>query len=490
MEKELLRIGAAYIRVSDERQDEYSPTSQSKRIKEYAEKEGYIIPDEYIFYDDGISGRTVNKRDEFKRMISIAIDKNHPFDKIYVWKFSRFARNQEEAIVYKSLLAKHKVSVVSVSEALPDGPFGSLIERIIEWEDEFYSSRLSEEVQRGFAEKISRGEPVVPPPFGYIMREGRYYPDIESGKAEIVKEVFALYANGAKQREIAVMLGKRGVRTRYGNVPDNRFVDYVLHNSTYIGKIRYSEDGSRAISQRKHQDGKIKEVDGIHEPLISMELWNKVQSMLEIQKKAYPKYAKRQQTVDYMLKGLLRCSSCGGTLACTGASGKSQTRCVQCCNYARGSCHTSHSITLPRIEYAFLNGLKQALADKTFTISPQRQINTPQADINFDKLIEIEERKLVRAKEAYLSGIDTIEQYAQNKTEAVERIEHLKARRDAVEVVEIDVNSFATKVAEVVDFIQRTDVTASAKNEALHHIIDKIVYDKANENLAIFFHDF
>ena len=59
---DLLRIGAAYIRVSDERQDEYSPDSQLKRIREYAVKEGYQIPEEFVYYDDGISGRSVKKR--------------------------------------------------------------------------------------------------------------------------------------------------------------------------------------------------------------------------------------------------------------------------------------------------------------------------------------------------------------------------------------------------------------------------------------------
>ena len=112
---DLLKIGSAYIRVSDERQDEYSPDSQLKKIREYAAKEGYLIPEEYVFYDDGISGKSVKKRDSFNLMIAMAKEKNHPFDRIYVWKFSRFARNQEEAIVYKSLLAKVKVSVVSVS---------------------------------------------------------------------------------------------------------------------------------------------------------------------------------------------------------------------------------------------------------------------------------------------------------------------------------------------------------------------------------------
>ena len=53
---DLFKIGAAYIRVSDERQDEYSPDSQLKKIREYAGREGYQIPDEYIYYDDGIIG--------------------------------------------------------------------------------------------------------------------------------------------------------------------------------------------------------------------------------------------------------------------------------------------------------------------------------------------------------------------------------------------------------------------------------------------------
>ena len=75
---------------------------------------------------------------------------------ILVWKYSRFARNQEESIVYKSMLKKDHVEVISISEPLVDGPFGSLIERIIEWMDEYYSIRLSGEVLRGMKEKALR----------------------------------------------------------------------------------------------------------------------------------------------------------------------------------------------------------------------------------------------------------------------------------------------------------------------------------------------
>lgn len=486
---DLLKIGSAYVRVSDERQDEYSPDSQLKKIREYAAKEGYIIPDEFVFYDDGISGRSVKKRDDFNRMIAIAKEKTHPFDRIYVWKFSRFARNQEESLVFKNLLRTKGVTVVSVSEPIPEGHFGSLIERIIEWMDEFYSVNLGAEVMRGMTEKASRGEPTCAPPFGYIMRDGKYYPDEESGKANIIREVFTLYASGVKQREIALILAEKGIRTRYGKKPENRWVDYILHNSCYIGKIRWSADGTKAISKRHLDNENIMVVDGKHEPIISMELWDQVQKMLEEQKRKYSKYARQSQPVDYMLKGLVRCSACGGTLAVNGVSGKAKTRCLQCCSYSRGSCRTSHSITLPRIEESFMEGLRQAIGAKQFNITPHKPKKSDPTAIDYDKLIAVEERRLARAKEAYLAEIDTIEQYAQNKKEITERVDDLKARRDKDTEKEIDIDAFTEKVAGIVEFIERDDVTPTAKNEALRTIIDKIVYEKAKGNLAIYFHD-
>lgn len=490
MDNELLKIGAAYVRVSDERQDEYSPDSQLKKIREYAAKEGYIIPDEYVFYDDGISGKSVRKRDDFNRMIAIAKEKTHPFDVIYVWKFSRFARNQEESMVYKNLLQKKGVTVKSVSEPIPEGHFGSLIERIIEWMDEFYLVNLGVEVTRGMTEKVSRGEPAVPPPFGYKMGEKSYYPDEESGAADIVREIFQRYADGERQREIAISLGERGVRTKQGNMPENRWVEYILRNPCYIGKIRWTTDGIRAVSKRDYDNENIMVIDGHHEPLISIELWEKVQKMLDDQKKAYPKYAKRQQPINYMLKGLVRCSACEGPIALASAvSGKSKVRTMQCCNYSRGSCHTSHSITMPRIETAFIEGLKQALEMKEFTINPKQPKKSAPSQIDYDKLIAVEERRLARAKEAYLAEIDTIEQYKQNKKEITERIEDLKARQNKEIFQEIDVDAFANKVAGVLEFIEKDDVTDTVKNEALHTIIEKVVYEKAKGNLAIYFHD-
>ena len=120
-----MKTAAAYIRVSDARQDEYSPASQLKLIKDYATRNGYFVPEEFIFYDDGISGTSTKKRTQFNNMIGFAKEKNPPFSAILVWKFSRFARNQEESIVFKKMLKKNGVSVISISEPIGDHAFFS-----------------------------------------------------------------------------------------------------------------------------------------------------------------------------------------------------------------------------------------------------------------------------------------------------------------------------------------------------------------------------
>lgn len=115
-----MKTAAAYIRVSTEEQTELSPDSQIRLIKEYADKNGYNVPDEFIFHDDGISGRTAAKRPGFNRMIGAAKLRPRPFDAILLWKFSRFARNREDSIVYKSMLRKLGIEVISISENVGD----------------------------------------------------------------------------------------------------------------------------------------------------------------------------------------------------------------------------------------------------------------------------------------------------------------------------------------------------------------------------------
>ena len=181
-----MTFGAAYIRVSTENQDEYSPEAQKRLILDYAKKNNIVISKEHIFADIGISGTKADKREAFQEMIALAKSKEHPIDTILVWKFSRFARNQEESILYKSLLSRSNVTVISVSEPIIEGPFGKLIERILEWMDEYYSIRLSGEVKRGMMQKALSGGYNSKIPYGYKMDENKI-PVIVPEQAKVVQ---------------------------------------------------------------------------------------------------------------------------------------------------------------------------------------------------------------------------------------------------------------------------------------------------------------
>ena len=221
------QFGAAYIRVSTDDQVELSPESQMKEIRKYAQREGILLLEDQIYIDAGISGKKAERRPEFMRMIATAKEKDCPFSVILLWKYSRFARNQEESIFYKSILrSKCGIDVVSVTEPLIAGPFGSLIERIIEWMDEFYSIRLSQEVKRSMKVNAERGKLQATPPFGYRAKDGILVPDED--EAIYIRRIFDSFLAGKGIYVIARELNAMGVLTHRGNPFENRTVEYIV----------------------------------------------------------------------------------------------------------------------------------------------------------------------------------------------------------------------------------------------------------------------
>jgi len=154
-----MQTAAAYIRVSTDDQLEYSPDSQLDLLREYAKTHDLLLPDENVFREaEGVSGRKADRRPEFQRMIAMAKKEPRPFDVILVWKFSRFARNREDSIVYKSMLRRQcGIDVVSISEPVGDDKLSILIEAMIEAMDEYYSINLGEEARRGMKKKFETG---------------------------------------------------------------------------------------------------------------------------------------------------------------------------------------------------------------------------------------------------------------------------------------------------------------------------------------------
>lgn len=474
-----LKTAAAYIRVSTDNQTELSPDSQIKTIRQYAKQHGYIVPKEFIFRDDGLSGRHADKRPQFVKMIGTAKQKPCPFSAILLWKFSRFARNQEESIFYKAQLRKNGVEVVSVSEPVIDGPFGTLIERIIEWSDEYYSIRLSGEVKRGMTEKVERGGAVSIPAFGYDIEDKKYI--INSNTAPIVRKIFADFINGVPTRQIAIHLNDLRIKTTRGNIWENRTVEYILQNPVYIGKIRWNPKGH---TKRNYKNKDIMIVDGIHEPIIDNETFNKAQAIVERNKKSHTPYSHYKTNEEYMLHGLVKCSCCGASLTMA-VKGKS----LQCCKYTHGKCNVSHSISIDKINEMVIMGIEQAFTTGYFNlVVKNEQPENPVIDIK--ALIEKEQLKLRRIREAYEDGVYTLEEFKDSKKIIEDSISRLHEQEPKKNIDEEKIRlELMEKHKDTIKQLRNTEISQTDKNEILKGFIDKIIFDRPNSAIEIYFYE-
>lgn len=470
-----MKIAAAYIRVSTEEQTELSPDSQIKQIREYAKAHDYIVPDEYIFRDDGISGRTTAKRPEFNRMIATAKQKPTPFEAILLWKFSRFARNREDSIVYKSMLKKIGIDVISISEPIGDDKMSVILEAMLEAMDEYYSINLSEEVRRGMLESLSRGNCVTSPPYGYTKKDRLFIIDEE--QAAIVRRIYYDFINGKDRLTITRELNAEGIRTRTGKLFDKRNISYILNNPVYKGYIRYTP-GAKAgpTAYKKYQD-KTLTFKGIHEPIIPPEIWNKANERLikltAQYKKNRPEAAQKHEL---MLRGLLKCSTCGAAMVYTSKG-------YQCGNYVRGKCSVSHYIRENKINEAVVNALRTLNVGNCEIVPVHRSEYLPPD--NTDKLIQQAKAKLRRIKEAYEAGIDTLAEYKANKEKITTEIERLTAQKPKPQSPTPKPDLEAKRI----DFIKLFDTQAYTQqqlNSILCDFINKIVYNKQREQITIY----
>lgn len=479
-----MKTCAAYIRVSTEDQVEYSPESQKEKLIEYAKRNDMILPEEFIYQDDGKSGRTVSKRRRFQDMIGRAKEKPCPFEVILVWKFSRFARNQEESILYKSMLKREcNIEVISVSEPLVEGPFGSLIERIIEWMDEYYSIRLAGEVKRGMTKRVSTGAPVTTAPFGYNMDDGKLV--INQNEAELVKMIYSRYLAGESIMEIARQFNAMLIRTKRGKTTwENRTIRYILSNPVYIGKLRWSTGGKNDYHKSTGHNENTMLIDGQHEPIVDEESYNQVQKKLLNNVNTASKYQRHEQgKIPFILQGLVKCYHCGGTLTHTGTSPSALS--LNCSKYVHGKCKKSCHVRESVMENLVFMTIQQQMKTLNFTVNNRSKEIAPKNDV-INKQIEKEYNVLARIKEAYENGIDTLEEYRDNKIKCQERIATLQ-KQLVKQTPPVDKNKYAKKRLADMKKLLDPDITAKEKNIILKSFIEKIVYEKASESITIFY---
>ena len=475
------KLAAVYIRVSTDDQAELSPDSQLETIRAWARSNGYLIPDQYIFVDEGISGRSAAKRPRFNDMIALAKEKDRPVEAILLWKFSRFARNQEESIFYKSMLRRNGVEVVSVSEPIIDGPFGSLIERIIEWMDEYYSIRLAGEVKRSMTVNASRGVRQTIPPFGYRRNpDGPPFMVPEPTEAEAVRRVFRDYLAGVPVWQIVADLQAQGLRTHRGGVIENRTVMYWLQNPAYVGKNRWTPTGK---TRRDFHNPDTVTADGDHEPLIDAETFDAVQKLITAASEAHrPKSRPSFELKDWM-GGVVRCADCGSTLVFQ------RPRYFICNGYVRARCKSRQSITVDALHEAILDRLR---ADAAPALPLRYSITHSDETAQELKTLRLQaeqyDKKLSRLRDAYMNGVDTLDDYraARESLQASQqaitnRIAELESRVDPAKAEQTLHNSIVATLTT----LESTDATLHEKNAAIKTLLESCTWQKTTQTLTV-----
>lgn len=337
-----------YARYSSDMQREESIDAQIRYCKEeIARNPNMVLVG--VYYDEAISGK-FDDREDFQNMIADA--REHKFDQIMVHKFSRFARNQYDSVIYKKKLRDIGIRVVSATQKVDDTPEGQMTEAIIEVLDQYYSANLAEEVLKGMRENALKGLSTGgKPPLGYSRdSEGRYIIDPET--APIARKIFDLYVSGMGTYLIANTLNNMGLRTQTGNVFHGRTVSDILKNEKYNGTYIYTIG-----------ENEIRIPDN-HEPIIPKSMWEQVQ------------YLKMQRTkprltsdVIYSLTGKLYCGECHGSYSGGGhkksRNGKKKNYYYVCNNKKYHNCKNK-SINKDKIErYLCQHITRVLLTDKS-----------------------------------------------------------------------------------------------------------------------------
>ena len=296
-----------YARVSSDKQDvDLSLSAQLRNLREYAENNGHAVVGEFV--DEAESGRT-SARPQFQEMIADARRPSRPFDTILVWKYSRFARNREDSIVFKSLLKRHGVRVVSITEPFEDTPTGRLMEGIIESMDEFFSANLAQEIVRGMRESASRGFYMASrAPFGYrrvkVLDGAKERPtlQLDPQTAPVVRRMFDDFIVARGLKDVTQALNEEGIASPTGRQWNKTVVHKILVNKAYLGVLVWGRRGKSSQAQSPIV------VEGAWEPLVSKEIFEQTQEILKSRRflEAHP----RRTASRFLLSGLVKCGDC------------------------------------------------------------------------------------------------------------------------------------------------------------------------------------
>lgn len=317
-ESELLSV-CAYCRVSTDKKDQRNSLAAQKRFfdQEFDKHPNWI--NRKIYHDEGISGTSLKKREDFNRMIEAA--KAGKYQLIVTKDVSRFSRNVENAMSIIVDLQRRGVYIIFLNDQINtqrSEDRDRLTAALKHAESE--SLRLSNKVKWG--QLVSMKQGVVfgrKEMFGYnIVKDddtATQHFVIIPEEAAIVKRVFQMYASGMGTFKIAKQLQREGVPTkRYKNGWSNTVILRMLRNEKYVGDLvtgkTYTPDALDHSKKYNRGESAMVIIRDHHpdEAIIDRELWDRVQRLL--QENTTSDEAKAKHSNRYWCSGKVVCGEC------------------------------------------------------------------------------------------------------------------------------------------------------------------------------------
>lgn len=319
-----------YTRVSTEIQvDGYSLEAQKERLRKEAEHRGMKVAGEYS--DEGKSGKNIKGRPEFQKMLGDIKDGKDKVDYVLVFKLSRFGRNAADTLNSLQYMEDFGVNLLCVEDGIDSaGAAGKLMISVLAAVAEIERENIKEQTMAGRRQKARDGRWNGGfAPYGYKLvhkdgEKGKVL-EIDEKEAELVRLIYDKFVNtNMGANGIAKWLNEHGYTKtvrQNGTMPalSAHFVKLVLDNPVYMGKIAYGRRKTEKIEGTRNEFHIVKQAedayeiyDGIHEAIVSEEMWYKAYAKRKV---TGIKHEKTHSMGHYhMLSGLVRCPECGAKM--------------------------------------------------------------------------------------------------------------------------------------------------------------------------------
>lgn len=350
-----MKNAGIYVRVSTERQvqEGYSISAQKNNLIKFANDNHLFIYD--IYADEGISGKNVINRPEVQRLINDI--QNSKIDVVLIQKFDRLTRNISDTEDFIELFKKHDIDVWSISDGKVDfnssnGKFMTLLKGLFAQHER---EQIADRIKIAFREKAKEGYTLCSgcPPYGYKHVKGNKVLQIKEDEAKIVRRIYEMYLNNMSLSMIAKTLNIEGIPTKKkGKIINLKKNGLCLEKHFIIG--RWTSKTIRLILSNPVYIGKVKHYeylgDGLHEKIISTNLWKSVRDK-DVKIKKVVRTKRSHDDVYYC--GTLVCGICNHMLTTkrTIKNGKNYNS-YRCINHEKGICD-SHGISHEKVEKAF-----------------------------------------------------------------------------------------------------------------------------------------